>query len=297
MNPLKQFNLAMHYIETHLADEIDFQAVARLACCSEYHFRRMFASLASLNLSEYIRRRRLSQAAFELQHSSARVIDLAVKYGYGSADAFARAFQALHGVTPSEARLNGTQMKVVSPMTFQLTVHGGTTMEYKIVEKGPFFIVGVHKQVKLIYRGVNPEIAAMAKALYEDEASMETLLQLGDVEPRGLLNISTNFTEDRAEGSVLDHYVGVAATQRPSSEKWQTLAVAAATWAVFTSRGKFPDALQETWARIYTEWLVTSGYELTHGPEMLWVSDDDTNDPNYHSEIWITVQKASAPAV
>jgi AraC family transcriptional regulator len=287
MDMLKQFNLAMHYIEAHLAEEIDFQAVAQLACCSEYHFRRMSASLSGMSLSEYIRCRRLSQAALELYQTNARVIDVAVKYGYGSADAFARAFQALHRVTPSEARSNGTSMKLIPPVTFQLTVRGGDVMDYRIVEKPAFYIVGVQKRLKLQYRGVNPEIAALWESL--SETDIEALDKLCDGEPRGLLNASVNFTDDRVEGSLLDHVVGVVTTQPPQTGKWAVLAVPASTWVVFTSRGKFPDALQETWGRIYGEWLVTSGYELADGPELLWNETDDFDAPDFHTELWIPI--------
>src|SRR5262245_53279695 len=103
MQPLKELNEAMQYIEANLDSEIDFQQVARLAGCSEYHFRRMFSFLSGMPLGEYIRHRRLSQAALELRGSTVRVIDVAVKYGYDSPDAFTRAFQDLHGITPTEA--------------------------------------------------------------------------------------------------------------------------------------------------------------------------------------------------
>jgi AraC family transcriptional regulator len=291
MDTLKHFNLAMQYLETHLADDIDFGQMARLACCSEYHFRRLFASLSGISLGEYIRRRRLSQAALELYQTEARVIDIAVKYGYGSADAFARAFQALHGISPSEARLSGNPMKGYPAVTFQLTIRGGTVMEYRIVEKAAFFIVGVHKQVKLIYRGVNPEIAALWQSL--SEADIAVLDALSDGEPQGLLNASAKFSDDRAEGTLLDQYVGVVTTQRPASEKWAVLAVPALTWVVFTSRGKFPDALQDMWARIYSEWLVDSGYEMIAQPELLWTGSDDYAAPDFHAEIWVPIVKAT----
>lgn len=289
MDTLKQFNIAMQYIEAHLADEIDFDMVAQLACCSEYHFRRMFASLSGMGLSEYIRYRRLSQAAVDLSQTDARVIDIAVQYGYSSADAFTKAFQALHGVTPSEARLSGTSIKVIPPMTFQLTVRGGEPMEYRIVEKEAFHIVGVHKRVKLQYRGVNPEIAELYRSL--TEADIELLDKLCDAEPRGLLNASVNFSDQRTEGSLLDQYIGVVTTQPQPTDKWAVLAVPASTWVVFTSRGKFPDALQDVWGRIYAEWLVTSGYELVDGPELLWTGTEDYEAADFHAEIWIPVVK------
>lgn len=288
MEPLQQLNLAMRYLEAHLADEIDFEKVTQLAGCSEYHFRRMFSFLSGLSLSEYIRLRRLSQAALELQNTPIKVIDLAVKYGYDSADAFTRAFQALHGITPTEARTEGIRLKAVPPMTFQLTIQGGNEMDYRIVEKEPFYIVGLMKRVTLVYNGVNPEIAAMWQSLTEED--IQALKAMSNIEPAGMLSASTNFTEGRAEGSQLDQYIGVATTQPPAG-KWQGLAVPASTWGVFTARGKFPDALQNVWGRIYAEWFPMSGYEVSPGPEMLWNASKDTSLPDYHSEIWIPIMK------
>lgn len=288
MEHLKQLNLAMRYIESNLADEIDFQKVAQLAGCSEYHFRRMFSFLSGMSLSEYIRYRRLSQAALELRNSSTRVIDLAVKYGYDSPDSFSRAFQGFHGLTPTDARVEGVSLKAVPPMTFQLTIQGGNEMDYRIIEKEAFTIVGLKRTVSLQYNGVNPEIAAMWASLTEDD--IHTLKALSTIEPRGMLNASVNFTEGRGEGTALDQYIGVATTESPA-EKWDVLAVPASTWAVFTARGKFPDELQSVWDRIYSEWFSMSGYEVSEGPEILWNESKDTSLPNYHSEIWIPVVK------
>ncbi|MBI5957217.1 MAG: AraC family transcriptional regulator [Chloroflexi bacterium] len=288
MEQLKQLNLAMGYIEAHLADEIDFQKVSQLAGCSEYHFRRMFSFLAGMTLTEYIRRRRLSHAAVELLHSPIKIIDLAVKYGYDSPDSFSRAFQKLHGLSPTEARLTGGGLKAIPPLTFQLTVQGGHEMDYRIVEKEAFYIVGIKKRVSLLYNGVNPEIAAMWASLTEDD--IRALKQLSSVEPTGLLSASVNFTEGRAEGTELDQYIGVATTG-PQAQKWQALAVPASTWAVFTTRGKFPEALQSVWGRIYSEWFAMSGYEISEGPEILWNESKDTSRPDFHSEIWIPVVK------
>lgn len=290
MDTLKQFNLAMHYIETHLTEDIDFQQIAQLACCSEYHFRRIFSYLSGMSLTDYIRQRRLSEASVELQHSHLRVIDLAVKYGYTSADAFTRAFQTLHGVTPTEARDGGVPLRTLSPMTFQLSISGGTTMDYRIVYKDAFTIVGLKERVPLLYRGVNPAITAMWESLSEDD--IVALDALSNVEPRGIVNASVNFDDGRSEGSFLDHYIGAATTER-APEKWAVLSVAPSTWAVFTSKGKFPDALQTMWGRIFSEWLVTSGWELSQGPEILWIADDEFDVPNFHSEIWIPIRKPS----
>jgi AraC family transcriptional regulator len=288
MEPLVQLNSAMRYIDSALDDEIDFQHVAQLAGCSEYHFRRMFSFLSGMTLGEYIRCRRLSQAALELRDSAVKVIDVAVKYGYGSADAFARAFYEFHGLTPTDARREGAPLKVVPPMTFQLTIRGGNEMDYRIIEKDAFYIVGLKQRVKLIYNGVNPEIAAMWQSLTEED--IKALKVLSNVEPVGLISGSVNFSEGRAEGSELDQLIGVA-TSAPVEGKWQVHPVPASTWAVFTVRGKFPDVLQNVWGRIYAEWFPISGYESTAGPELLWNESKDTTLPDYHSEIWIPVVK------
>ena len=286
MEPLKQLNLAMQYIEAHLADEIDFQQVSRLAGCSEYHFRRLFSFLAGMPLSEYIRRRRLSQAALELRHSALKVIDLAVKYGYDSPDSFARAFQALHGLTPTAARRAGAALQAVPPLTFQLTIQGGQLMEYRIVNKDAFYIAGLKRRVALQYEGVNPEIAAMWASLTPED--IQALKALSSVEPRGMISASVNFSESRAEGSELDQYIGVATSQPPAG-KWAVLSVPASTWGVFTARGRFPETLQNVWGRIYAEWFPLSGYEVSPGPELLWNESKDTSLPDYHSEIWIPI--------
>lgn len=138
MDSLKRMNDSINYIEENLDGEIDFKEVARLAFCSEYHFQRMFSFLAGVSLSEYIRRRRLTVAAFELNNSNIRIIDLAVKYGYKSPDSFTRAFQSLHGITPSEARCNSKSLKSYPRMTFQLSIKGENEMNYRIEEKKHF---------------------------------------------------------------------------------------------------------------------------------------------------------------
>ena len=176
MDSLKRLNEAIGYIEQNLTSDIDFKEVARIAYCSEYHFQRMFSYLASVSLSEYIRRRRLSSAAFELINSNMRILDIAIKYGYSSPDSFTRAFQSLHGISPSEARRKCQSLKAFPRMTFQLSIQGGNEMNYRIVEKEAFHLVGIKKRVPIIFNGVNPEIAAMWQSL--DLEKINTLKQL-----------------------------------------------------------------------------------------------------------------------
>jgi AraC family transcriptional regulator len=289
MDSLEKMNEALTYIEVNLATDIDFKEVVRLACCSEYHFRRMFSFLAGITLSEYIRHRRLTLAAFELKDSNVKVIDVAIKYGYNSPDSFTRAFQSLHGVTPSEARNNGYSLKAYPRMTFQLSIKGGSEMNYRIEDKEAFRIIGIKKRVPIIFHGVNPEIASMWESL--DGETINKLKKLSSVEPLGLLSASTNFSEGRMEEKgELDHYIGVATTKECPDNLAQ-LDVPASTWAVFEAVGPFPDTLQNIWGRIYSEWFPASNYEQIGGPEILWNENKDVTSPTFKSEIWIPISK------
>ena len=289
MDALKQLNLALWYIEEHLAEDIDYEKVSGIACCTEYHFRRMFSFLSGFSLGEYVRMRRLDRAAAELRINGATITDIALKYGYNSPDAFSRAFLAFHGSTPAEVRRHGAVVKAFPPMAFQLTVRGGQEMHYRIVEKEAFQIAGVKKRITLIYEGVNPQMNALWAKLREED--FVQLKELCNTEPKGILCVSVNFTQGREEGTQLDQYIGVATTLDIPG-RWEVLPVSAATWAVFTAVGPFPKALQDTWARIYAEWFPTSGYQMTGGPELLWNESRDTSLPNYKSELWIPVTQA-----
>lgn len=288
MNSLKNLNKALDYIEKNLTNDIDFKKVSKLALCSEYHFKRMFSFLTGVTLSEYIRRRRLSLAAFELISSGIRIIDVAIKYGYNSPDSFTRAFKELHGITPSEARNNSQLLKAYPKMTFQLLIEGGSEMNYRVVEKEAFRIVGLKKRIPIIFEGINPEIDSMWKDVKEISNELE---RLSNEEPLGIIQASINFDEGRMEEKgKLDHYIGVATTKECPNNMEQ-LEVPASTWAVFKSIGPFPETLQNIWGRIYSEWFPSSSYELSDGPEVLWNENNDFDSPNFKSEIWIPIKK------
>jgi len=173
-------------------------------------------------------------------------------------------------------------------MTFQLSIKGVSEMNYRIIEKEAFGIVGIMKRVPLIYEGVNTEIAAMWQSL--DETMISTLKALSNVEPMGLISASTNFSEGRLDGGTLDHIIG-AATTLAHPENLSRLEVPASTWAVFESVGPFPETLQNIWGRIYAEWFPTSDFEQFAGPEILWNEQKDVTSPTFRSEIWIPVLK------
>lgn len=288
MDSVKSMNDAIYYIEEHICEELDYKVIAKIALCSEHHFKRMFSFLAGISISEYVRRRRLTLAAIELMDNDLKVIDVAMKYGYSSADAFTRAFQVVHGVVPSKARDGDCQIVLYPKVTFQLSVRGVESMNYRIVEKDAFHIVGLKKRVPIVFNGVNAEIAAMYQLL-TPEIIMEWK-SISNVEPIGMISASTNFSEGRmSEEGELDHYIGVATTN--VLDKYEVLNINAGTWAVFESIGPFPETLQDVWGRIYSEWFPSSTYESIDGPEIVWHESPDTTNPNYRSEIWIPIRK------
>lgn len=144
MDWLDRMNSAMEYIETNLADNISYDKIAQIACCSTYHFQRMFPFITGVSLSEYIRRRRLTLAAFELQTTDVKVIDVAMKYGYDSPEAFSRAFKNLHGIIPISVRDKGVSLKAYPRMSFHISIKGDIEMNYRIEQKRSFEMFGVY---------------------------------------------------------------------------------------------------------------------------------------------------------
>ena len=292
MNVLKQMNEAMEFIENHLDGDIDFQKIAQIACCSEYHFRRMFSFLAGMPLGEYIRNRRLTVAASVLKHTNEKVIDVAIRFGYESPDAFTKAFQAMHEITPAQLKKTDVSVKTFLPITFRLSVNGGYQMNCRIIEKGAFSIIGASDRIPLIYYGPNPHTAKVWKKLKQEDLLI--LMGFSEIEPKGILNVYTNYEDITTEGTELDMYVGIAAN-KPLPERlmkrYDVLNIEASTWAVFTSCGEFPKASQETRARIADTWFHSSGYEMSVGPEISWYESYDFGKPDFKDEIWIPVKK------
>jgi AraC family transcriptional regulator len=149
MEWIERLNKAVNYIENNLCDEINYNKAAKIACCSTYHFQRMFSYIAGVPLSLYIRRRRMTLAALDLQEENAKVIDIALKYGYESPTSFNRAFQSIHGISPSLAKVNGVSLKAYHQISFQISIKGDQQMNYRIEQKEAFRIIGVKEHFNM----------------------------------------------------------------------------------------------------------------------------------------------------
>jgi AraC family transcriptional regulator len=286
---LERLNQAMEYIEQHLDQRIEVAELARIAVTSEYHFRRLFSALAGIPLSEYIRRRRLTVAGAQVLAGEGTLLDVAVRYGYSSGEAFARAFRAVHGVGPGEARRTGAALYSQPRMSFRLIVEGNSSMRYRVVEKEEFRVVGKKARVPLVYEGMNPAIVAFVRSI--EQETLHRMEGLSDQEPQGIINVSDNLADSREEGTELDYYHGVV-TSAAAPEDMDTLTVPAGTWAVFESSGAFPQALQYLWRDVFTQWFPSNPYRSRPGPEILRarVSQDGTGAD---AELWIPVERTA----
>ncbi|MBQ1039945.1 AraC family transcriptional regulator [Micromonospora sp. C81] len=288
---LDRLNEAMAHIERHLDQKIEVADLARIALTSEYHFRRLFSALAGMPLSEYIRRRRLTVAGADVLAGERTLLDVAVHYGYGSTEAFARAFHAVHGVGPGEARRTGAALRAQPRMSFRLTVEGSGSMEYRIVSKDAFALVGRKARVPLVHEGMNPAIVAFIRSI--DKETTARIEALSDQEPAGIVNVSDNLADSREEGTELDYWHGVVTGALPP-EDLDALPVQAGTWAVFTTSGAFPQAVQHLWRDVFTQWFPSNPYRSRPGPEIsrVRVSADGTEAD---AELWIPVERTPTP--
>lgn len=283
---LERLNQAMEHIERHLDEAVEVAELARIAATSEYHLRRMFSALAGMPLSEYIRRRRLTLAGAEVLAGRETLLTIAVRYGYSSGEAFARAFRAMHGIGPGEARRTGAALSSQSRMAFRLTVEGSSTMRYRVVDKGDFSVVGLKARVPLVHAGPNQAIMDFVRGL--DPRTLERLEELSDQEPHGIVAVCDDLDPSRAEGTELDYHHGVI-TSAAAPEGTTALAVPAGTWAVFTTSGPVPQAIQELWRDVFTEWFPSNPYRTRTGPEILrtrWSSESAEVD----AELWLPVE-------
>lgn len=289
---LDRLNQAMEHIEGHLDGHVEVSELARITVTSEYHFRRLFSSLAGMPLSEYVRRRRLTVAGADVLAGKPTLLEIAVRYGYTSGEAFARAFRAMHGVGPGEARRTGAALNAQPRLSFRLTVEGNSTMRYRIVEKEAFRVVGKRARVPLIYQGVNPHIAEHIHSI-----SPETMLRiaaLSDQDPEGVVSATVRLSDGFEEGSELDYYHAVVSAAAEPPEDLDVLDCPAGTWAVFENSGPFPEALQQMWGDVAARWIPSNPYEYRPGPEILRTRPSQDDPAWSDAQLWIPVTRTAA---
>lgn len=285
---LKELNQVINYIEKNLTAGITLEEISEYAGVSDYHFRKIFYCLSGLTLSEYIKNRKLSEANKDLLNNE-RVTDVAFKYGYESMDGFTRAFKSWSGFLPSEVAKTGVS-KSFPKLSFYIDVKGGESMDYKIVEMPSFKFAGVSKRVPMQSEGVNNAIKELANSITQEQR--EAMYAIQNIEPYEVVNVSYehehNFMKDEGE---LTHLIGVLTTEENASELLDVIEVLACTWAVFPNEGPFPETLQQTYAKTYSEWLPVSNYEVVQLPGFSFTKMDEEKENYAYSEIWMPVRK------
>ena len=282
MQWIERLNEALIYIEEHLDGDISYEKAARLANCSTYHFQRMFTYVAGLTLGEYIRRRKLTKAALELQQGS-KVLDVALRYGYDSPTSFNRAFQVVHGMTPSDAKKEGAVLKAFPKISFSLTIKGEQEMEYRIERKDAFRVVGVSCKISKDME----ESMRVVPLFWTEKAQDGTIAKLcsylkaGD----GLFGLCTNTDEK-------DHWtytIGIV-KEDLELEGMESQMIGPSLWAIFPGRGPMPQTIQEVERRIVTDWLPTSGYEFAEGVDVEVYLDNDITNQSF--EVWMPIKES-----
>ncbi|MFC7533048.1 GyrI-like domain-containing protein [Actinoplanes sp. GCM10030250] len=287
---ISALNTLVDLVEERLTAELDVEQLAAKLGTTAYHLRRMFSSLAGMPLSEYVRRRRMTVAAADVVRGE-ELLAIAVRYGYGSAEAFGRAFRAVHGAGPGDVRRDGGPLRAQPQLRFRLTVDGRIPMETRIAGRPAFRLIGHAARVPLIYEGVNPYIRKHVSALPVEEHL--GLKALGDTEPSGLLAVTAGAEPDAPEGSEITYLHGVAVTLAAAVPgDLDTIEVPAGRWAVFRSSGPHPRALQDTWAATATEWFPSNPWRLRPGPSIVAILDRAPDFSTATSELWLPVEPA-----
>ncbi len=290
MNWIARLNAAMDYIEEHLDGEISYREIAGIVHNSAYNFQRIFSCLAGVPLAEYIRSRRLTLAAYDIQRSDTRLIDVAVKYGYESQDAFTRAFKAFHGVVPSAVRSDTVMLKSSPKLSFQMSVKGENPMNYRIESWPSFTAAGFRHPIKT-GQAFDAVPGIWEKAWLDGSMNRLTgLFTRADMRPAGYLGIAIGGQWGASED--MDYFIGVTnhvdapnCARVPVPDGMEEAEFKAATWVMITADGELPDAVQNVIRQFYSQWLPGSGYQPDDLPLIECYMQDS------RQEVWIAVRK------
>lgn len=279
---------AIDYIEEHITEPTDYARAAKEACSSPFNFQRVFALLCGYTLGDYVRMRRLTLAGEELLLTDAKVIDVALKYGYDSPESFSRAFTRFHGVSPSAVR-KGAAIRSFSRICVKLILTGGSIMEYRIEKKQAAKIICRRREfTKPGDDYTNREIPEFWNECGRDGSIQKLCGYIKDsAQFKGLLGVcfSTEMTD-----SGFPYGIGAEYDGESDPQDFEIVEIPAYTYAVFTVRGRMPDAFRETYRKICTEFFPQSGYEYGNGVEIEVYPSADVQNPDYTCEIWIAVK-------
>lgn len=284
MGWIESIGNAINYIENNITEKLTIEDISKQAFVSPFYFQKGFSMLCGFTVGEYIRQRRLTLAGSELVSTDGKIIDIALKYGYDSPDSFTKAFLRFHGVTPTAVRKGGAMIKSFAPLKIKFSLEGGFIMDYKIIEKEAFTVMGASRMFR--YDTLKTEIPKFWAEHYQTGK--------GEI-VCGMYGICV----DESQGSDEFEYL-IADDYNPSmevSDGFVTKTIPKHSWAVFACKGAMPKALQDVNQKIFSEWLPNcKDYEIAAGYNIeLYTNIADypkgNQDENYYSEIWIPVRR------
>ena len=290
---------AINYIEDHLTQELDYEAIAKESFSSSFHFQRVFSILCGYTLGEYIRFRRLTLAGRELANTREKVIDVAYKYGYDNPESFAKAFQKFHGITPTQARGDGVTLKSFSRLSIKVTLEGGSMMNYRIEEKPAMLLTGYKRR----FTG-DPNDKGMQDHNFACENRvLQYILEGMSRQHDDTYQVLTNFGPDG-----YDFYFAYALPKwilenfdedlGAMAKQFEHSCIPAGLYLVTqTERCMFPTNLvDDLRRRAVSEWLPSSGYVLRDAPELgliHWPFEEGNEAVNnsHYCEVWLPIAK------
>ena len=280
MNIIKSFNDTIDYLETVLDDEIDEKKVTQLSGYSYSMFSRLFSILTETTLSEYLRSRRLTEAAVILRNKDEKIIDVAFKFGYESSDSFGTAFKHFHGFTPSEVR-NGKPFKLVSRVQLALSVRGGRSMNITIQKKQAFTVAGVNEQ------SINSSLCPSVWNKLYKKYSHDELASLGSDQSMGVCH-------DVENSSTINYMAGyiVNDVDKATSMGLDVLEVEEAEYAVVELVGSVPECIHNGWKYAMEVFFPEHGYIHSEKPDFEYYYEGDMHSKDYKMELWIPITKA-----
>ena len=283
---------AIEYLERNLREEADLEAAAREANCSAFHFYRMFEVITGLGPAEYLRRRRLSEAAMLLSTGGAdKVLDLALRFGYDSPDSFTRAFRREFGCLPSEARKGGVRLHSYPPLSFSVVLKGDKAMEYRIEEGPAIALAGISRRFHSKDGSNFVDVPAFWDAIMKD-GRWKALMDKADFKRMGVCGLCRDF--DMAEGEfIYSIAIDAPASMEGMPEGSERFELPASTWGKFTSRGPMRPNFQDTIKRVFAEWMPSSDWEHAGSAEIEYYPEagGSPDAADYWCEYWVPLKK------
>lgn len=284
MEWLKQFNEAIIYIEENLSSDISYDKAAKIACCSTSYFQRMFSYITGVSLSMYIRQRKMTKAAFDIQNTEEKIINIAFKYGYSTSASFNRAFQSVHNINPILARKKGVKLNAYSKINLKIDTTGGESMNYRIENKESIRIVGIRTPLCESLE----ENFKIAPKFWETNINNNMIYKIESLpnqKPNGILGVSTY-----EENSKPYYYIAVS-TNEETPEKMFSYEIPASTWVIFENTQPFKESVQSIFKYFIKEWLPFSGYQYAHLPDIEVYPMKNSNSKSGVLEVWIAIKK------